>query len=180
MTSSIHKKQKSRSDTRLVSVLLVTFSMSAKAQIRYASKQTEHCLASRISLASALQQSLHKQISARTCVLPWYSDLYRSLRGIQSITIFLLFKLNTPVNNYGNVGTASSLNHTFSQHKLTSTSRLDGLDQALYKENKKDNCYMTSIFTLIPGTVKYAFLPLREIIFVNNTYGALLRPKLPD
>ena len=85
----------------------------------------------------------------------------------------LLFKLYTPVNSYGNVGTASSLNHTFSQHKLTSTS-------AFYKENKKDNCYMTSIFTLIPGTVKYAFLPLREIIFVNNTYGALIRPKLPD
>ena len=90
---------------------------------------------------------------------------------------FLLFKLYTPVNSYGNVGTASSLNHTFSQHKLTSTSRLD---QAFYKENKKDNCYMTSIFTLIPGTVKYAFLSLKEIIFVNNTYGALLRPKLPD
>ena len=90
---------------------------------------------------------------------------------------FLLFKLYTPVNSYDNVGTASSLNHTFSQHKLTSTSRLD---QAFYKENKKDNCYMTSIFTLIPGTVKYAFLPVREIILVNNTYGALLRPKLPD
>ena len=73
VTSSIHKKQKSRSDTRLVSVLLVTFSMSAKAQIRYASKQTDYCLASRISLASTLQQSLNNQISARTCVLPWYS-----------------------------------------------------------------------------------------------------------
>ena len=145
--------------------------MSAKAQIRYASKQTEHCLASRISLASTLHQSLHKQISGLLSVP----------RGIQSFEeikslFFLLFKLYTPVNSYGNVGTASSLNHTFSQHKLTSTSRLD---QAFYKENKKDNCYMSSIFTLIPGTVKYAFLPLREIIFVNNTYGALLRPKLP-
>ena len=55
-----------------------------------------------------------------------------------------------------------------------------GTNLAFYKIIKKDNCYMTSIFTLIPGTVKYAFLPLREIIFVNSTYGALLRPKLPD
>ena len=113
---------------RLVSVLLVIFSMSAKAQIRYASKQTEHCLASRISLASTLQQSLHKQISARTCVLPWYSKFWR--KQITIFNFFLLFKLYTRINSYGNVGTASSLNHTFSQHKLTSTSRLD---QAFYK-----------------------------------------------
>ena len=84
--------------------------------------------------------------------------VFKVLKKANHYFFFWLFKLYTPVNSYGNVGTASSLNHTFSQHKLTSTSRLD---QAFYKENKKDNCYMTSIFTLIPGTVKYAFLPLR-------------------